>query len=259
MSYSYQKATAKNPHPGRRIPLYLKTVPTLISALGLGIIGAVSYPVVSYQLKDIRLFGSEDSGLLSPVYYQSQASEDNGPVIISNFDYTKASSWFPGSVQNELFAKKEEPKPEEAAPGAVTIPDFYSISIPSIGIQDATVSINDEDLTKHLVQYPQTAFPGQMGSPVIFGHSTLPQLFDQKKYTTIFSTLPKLKIGSDIFVKYNGSEYTYRITKTHEVKPNELWVLKQDFSNKKIKVITCVPPGTTLRRLVVEGTLINNN
>jgi sortase A len=252
MSYSYQKSTPKNPHPGRKIPLYLKTVPTLISALGLGIIGAVSFPVVSYQLKDIHFFNTGESGLISPVFYGSQAKEGDGPLVVSNFDYTKASSWFPGDSQNELFAKDKQSLSED-------IPEFYSISIPSLGIEDATVSIKNEDLTKHLVQYPQTAFPGQSGSPVIFGHSTLPQLFDQKKYTTIFSTLPKVKVGSDIFVKYNSGEYTYRITKTLEVKPSELWVLKQDFSNKKIKIITCVPPGTTLRRLVVEGTLINNN
>ena len=43
-----------------------------------------------------------------------------------------------------------------------------------------------------------------------------------------------------------------------EVKPSELWVLKQNFNSKKLKVITCVPPGTTLRRLVVDATLIEN-
>ncbi len=249
MLYSYRKATPENPHPGRRIPRYLKTIPTLVSALGLGILAGVSYPVVSYQLKDVKLFGSGDSGLLSPVFYQSKA-DDNNPVLINGLDYTKASSWFPGSVQNEFFTSKKNPDDDS--------PDTYTLSIPSLGIFDAVVALGDEDLTKQLVQYPETALPGQIGSPVIFGHSTLPQFFDPKKYTTIFSTLPKVKVGSDIFVTYDGVEYTYRITKTLEVKPNELWVLRQDYSEKTLKVITCVPPGTTLRRLVVEGTLINN-
>ena len=101
--YSYQKATKKNPHPGRKIPLYLKTIPTLISALGLSILGAVVYPVVSYQAKDFKLFSFADKGLLSPAYYQSQAEENQDPVVISGLDFTKASSWFPGSVQNELL------------------------------------------------------------------------------------------------------------------------------------------------------------
>ncbi len=248
MLYGYKKATAKNPHPGRKVPIYLKTVPTLISALGLGILGAVAYPVVSYQLKDIKLFGGMNQGLLSPVYYESNASNNKEPKILSDLDYTKASSWFPGNTQNDLF---NTTKADDT-----NIPDYYSISIPSLGLTNTVVSLFDEDLTKHLVQYPQTALPGQPGSPVIFGHSTLPQFFDPDKYTTIFSNLPKLKPGSDIFVKYNDEEYTYRVTSTIEVKPSELWVLKQNYNAKTIKVITCVPPGTTLKRLVVEASLI---
>ena len=250
MLYSYRKATPGNPHPGRRIPLYLKTIPTLVSALGLAILGGVAYPVVSYQLNNFRLFNLDDSGLLSPVYYQSQAQDEGEPVVVSGLDFTKASSWFPGTPQNNLFASKKT--------FGENVPDFYTLSIPSLGIFDATVALRDEDLTQHLVQYPQTALPGQIGSPVIFGHSTLPQFFDPKKYTTIFSTLPKIKVGSDIFVTYDGAEYTYRISKTFEVKPKELWVLRQEYSDKTLKLITCVPPGTTLRRLVVEANLIPN-
>jgi sortase A len=250
MLYGYKKATVKNPHPGRKIPIYLKTVPTLISALGLAILGGVAYPVVRYQLKSLDLFHSADQGLLSPVYYESQANNDQEPKILSDLDYTKASSWFPGSTQNELFTA---PIVNDG-----NVPEFYSIDIPSLGLSAVQVSLFNEDLTKHLVQYPQTALPGQLGSPVIFGHSTLPQFFDPKKYTTIFSTLPKIKPGADIFVKYKDQEYTYRVTKTIEVKPSELWVLKQNFNAKTLKVVTCVPPGTTLRRLVVEASLIEN-
>lgn len=249
MLYSYRKATKDNPHPGRRLPRYLKTIPTLVSALGLGILAGVAYPVISYQFKDVRLFNLADSRLLSPVFYESK-SAGGEPVVASGQDFTKASSWFPGVPQNDLFATKKT--------FAENVPDYYQISIPSLGIVDANVALRDEDLTKYLVQFPQTALPGQIGSPVIFGHSTLPQFFDPKKYTTIFSTLPKVKVGSDIFVKFDNIEYTYRITKSFEVKPNELWVLRQDYSDKTLKLITCVPPGTTLRRLVVEASLIQN-
>ncbi|MFZ3069019.1 MAG: sortase [Microgenomates group bacterium] len=250
MLYGYKKATAKNPHPGRKIPIYLKTVPTLISALGLGILGAVAYPVVSYQLKDFKPFSLVNTGLLSPVYYESKASSDREPKVLSDLDYTKASSWFPGDTQNNPFTA---PKMDDG-----NIPEFYSISVPSLGLADVQVSLFDEDLTKHLVQYPQTALPGELGSPVIFGHSTLPQFYNPLKYTTIFSNLPKIKLGSDVFVKYKDAEYTYRVTSIIEVKPSELWVLKQNYNAKTIKLITCVPPGTTLRRLVVEATLIEN-
>ena len=225
--------------------LILRVASLLSGLLGLGILAYVTLPILSYEYQAARDFPK----LLNPVV--EKEGESIGASLEAS-DFTKASNWFPGSLQNELFTK---PEPEEIP---LNIPDFYEFSIPSLGIVDATVSLKDEDLAKHLVQYPQTALPGQYGSPVVFGHSTIPSFFNPEKYTTIFSNLPKVKVGSDIFTKFNGEEYTYRISKIYEVKPNELWVLKQNYSDKTIKVITCVPPGTTLRRLVVEGTLINN-
>jgi len=253
MLYGYRKATPANPRPGKFIPLYIKAIPTLVSALGLALIAFVVYPLVSFELQGVNILGRfTSSGLLSPASYISQAEEEGGPTLVrGGIDYTKASNWFPGSVQNDLFKSRENLTKGDR-------PQAYSISIPTLGIENANVSLLDEDLTKTLVHYPQTALPGQLGSPVIFGHSTLPQFFDQKNYKTIFSTLPKLKVGSDIFVKYDGLEYTYRITKTYEVMPNELWVLRQDYSRKTLKLITCVPPGTTLRRLIIEAELITS-
>ena len=257
MLYGYKKATLKNPHPGRIVPTYLKTVPTIISAIGLFLVAFVAFPLVSYQFKGFDFLSHfTDNGLLSPISYDTEASnQDSGPVVAKGgVDYTKASAWFPGSIQNDLFALEEK----QPANLPANLPTSYSISIPTLGITDASVSINDEDLTKHLVHFPQTALPGQLGSPVIFGHSTLVQFYDPKKYTTIFSTLPSIKVGADIFVSYDNIEYTYRVSKTYEVKPNELWVLRQDYSQKTLKVVTCVPPGTTLRRLIVEADLIKN-
>jgi len=255
MLYGYRKATPQDPHPGRLIPLYVKVLPTIISAIGLGLVAFVVFPVVSYQINGLNILGSfTDSGLLSPASYQSQAEEQTGPSIVgSGVDYTKASNWFPGSLQNDLFTSRDN-----ITTYSGPTPEFYSLSIPSLGIESATVNIVNEDLTKALVHYPQTALPGQLGTPVVFGHSTLPQFFNPKDYKSIFSTLPKIKIGSDIFVIYDGIEYTYRVSKMYEVKPNELWVLRQDYSNKTLKVITCVPPGTTLRRLIVDAELVRN-
>ena len=254
MLYGYRKATPKDPHPGRIIPEYVKAIPTLISALGLALVAFVIFPLVSYQFRGLNILGSfTDSGLLSPASYESNAQEESGPALVNGIDYTKASNWFPGSIQNDLFTSQTNIPYQESSPV-----ESYGLSIPSLSIQDANVSLKNEDLTKTLVHYPQTALPGQLGSPVIFGHSTLPQFFDPKNYKTIFSTLPEIKVGSDLFVSFNGIQYTYRVTNKFEVKPNELWVLGQDYSKKTIKLITCVPPGTVLRRLIVEAELIRN-
>lgn len=252
MAYRYVKATLKNPHPGRIIPSYLKVVPTIISALGLLIVAFVVFPLATYQLQDFNLTSLLPTNELdSPINYSVEATEDTGPKVLNQTDFTQASAWFPGSVQPGAFNQNTDSQNGKNLAG-------YVLSIPSLGIVGAEVSLVSEDLSQHLVHFPQTAIPGQLGSPVVFGHSSLPQLYDPQKYTTIFTNLPKVKPGANIITNYDGVEYTYKVTNTYEVKPSEIWVLQQDYSRRTIKVITCVPPGTTLKRLVVEGELIKN-
>ena len=269
MLYSYQKATDKVPSPGKMIPRHLRILPTLISSLGLGMVASVVWPIGSYQLALLLSRQEVGSSLLSPISYEAFGSEagletDLGPTLVADIDYTKASNWF-------TFSPVDGPEPvvpeSESAfidlsgePGGrlpvETVTDEYILAIPSLGIKQAKVRSDTDDLAKSLIQYKKTPFPGQAGSPVVFGHSTLPQFFSVSNYLTIFSTLPTIKLGADIFIDYAGVKYTYRVSRMYEVKPNDIWVLKQDYNQKKLKLITCVPPGTKLRRLVVEAELI---
>lgn len=269
MLYSYQKATPQMPSPGKLIPRYLRILPTLVSSLGLGLVASVVWPMVSYNLSINLNGGSNKNNLLSPIIYESFASEanstTNGPILIADVDYTKASNWFTFSPadsvassptgQSQFIDLNGQPSNLTQQP---TKGEEYLLAIPSLGIKEAIVKANTDDLTKSLIQYQQTAFPGEAGAPVIFGHSTLPQFFNATNYLTIFSTLPTIKIGADIFVDYAGVKYTYRVSDMYEVKPTEFWVLKQDYTKKIMKLITCVPPGTKLRRLVVEAELIKS-
>lgn len=270
MLYSYQKATKEMPSPGKVIPRYLKILPTMISSLGLGLVASVIWPMASYNLSQVLNQNTDRNNLLSPIIYESFASENNTatqnePTLIADVDYTRASNWFtfspsdtnagPIPGQSEFINLNNLPASTDVTEKPVTQQE-YQIAIPTLGIKEARVRADTDDLTKSLIQYPHTAYPGEPGAPVIFGHSTLPQFFKQTNYLTIFSTLPTLKIGDDIFIDYAGVKYTYRVSKMFEVKPNEIWVLKQDYSQKTLKLITCVPPGTKLRRLVVEAELI---
>lgn len=263
MLYSYQKATRQLPVPGKIIPRYVKVLPIVVSALGLAMVAAVIWPIAGYQLS--LIFGQQDrsGGLLNPVVYETFASEENStqaPSLVADVDYTKASNWFTFSPVDDPNSASGFIDLNASPSGGIppVLSQEYQLSIPSLGIKEANVSALTDDLTKNLIQYKQSAFPGQFGAPVIFGHSTLPQFFNPKNYLTIFSTLPQLKIGADIFVDYAGVKYTYRIGKMYEVNPADTWVLRQDYNQKTLKLITCVPPGTKLRRLVVEAELIKS-
>lgn len=132
----------------------------------------------------------------------------------------------------------------------------YNLSIPALKINQAVVEIGGEDLGKSMVHYPGTAMPGETGNAVVFCHSVLPQFFNPKNYKTICSTLPTIALGSEILLSFDGIEYTYQVINLREVSPNDISVLNQDDQGEFLSLITCVPPGTYLRRLVVRARLV---
>lgn len=132
----------------------------------------------------------------------------------------------------------------------------YNLSIPVLGIYQAVVEIGGEDLGKSMVHYPGTSYPGETGKAVVFCHSVLPQFFDPKNYKTVCSTLPTVELGDEISVYFDGIRYTYQVIEMFEVQPSDVSVLEQDLSGEYLSMITCVPPGTYLRRLVVKARLI---
>ena len=90
---------------------------------------------------------------------------------------------------------------------------------------------------------------------MIFCHSALPQFFNPTNYKTICATLPTIDVGERIIIRYDGVTYQYQVTELIEVKPDDLSVLDQDYSQRSLSLVTCVPPGTYLRRLVVKADL----
>ncbi len=258
--YAYQKATPENPYPGHILPLYLKLLPIIISALGLAIIASVTWPIVEYQFTDRSNSPTTDRyarvGLLSPIVDASSfpsLDTENGPQVVSDLDFTKASNW---------FAAKNIPPSEPTTISQLNPPPTdlktFTISVPSLKLDLAIVTINGDDLGKSLVHFPGTALPGGFGDTVIFGHSTLPQLTKPNDYMSIFTYLPSVKLDDLILTNFNNNTYTYKVTKVYQVKPSDTWVLRQIYDHKKLKLITCVPPGTRLKRLIVEADLVRN-
>lgn len=222
--YQYLKAA-----PKRR--LKTKLFPMTMVVSGLLMLGSVLTPFLTYQLKS----NAFEKPLISPLSVSAIAYDDK-----SQTDYNKPESWF-----------KDAPK---FAPIPLKI-THYTISIPKLGIEKAVVEIGGEDLSKSLIQYSGTALPGQFGNAVIFGHSILPQFFSSKNYKTIFSNLPMLKKGDEVLVDFDGISYHYRVFKIVEVPPKDVTVLEQEYNAAYISLITCVPPGTDLRRLIVKAQL----
>lgn len=213
---------------------YKKVIAAIWGVMGIIILISVAWPILKYEV---------DAKSKYPILISSN-TESGQKVLLEDYDYTRASNWFPGAKEERDFIV---PK--------VT---FYTISIPYLNIEDATVAIGGEDLKENLIQYPGTAVPGKMGNTVIFGHSILPYFFDPEDYLSIFSTLPTLEKGNVITVNYDGISYTYVVENMFEVEPTNIEILEQSLGDSYITLVTCTPPGHPLKpkRLIVKARLV---
>ncbi len=204
------------------------------------------YPVISFEIYS-RLFIQRQTAspvpnqIASSLALADSALGSNNGVFSNNLrDFTQASLWFPTT------------KNQTKSGGKFKIKE-YSLSIPKLNIDRARVIIGGEDLTKGLVHYLPVTLPGEHGNVVVFGHSTLPQLYNVRDYKTIFTYLPSLEKGDKVLVNSDGGVYEYEVYEMFVVKPDQISVLEQKFDTSYLTLVTCVPPGTYWNRLVVRA------
>ncbi len=149
-----------------------------------------------------------------------------------------------------------DPKPATPS-AAVNRPEEFKISVPKLKIENARVITDSTKFDKSLAHFPGSAIPGQVGNAFITGHSVLPQFADPENYRAIFTELSDLEIGDDIEVNIGGKTYNYIVQYSKIVDPHDLSVLLPiSPTGRNLTLMTCVPPGTNLKRLVVIASLI---
>lgn len=205
------------------------------------------YPIIAFKI--FAHFSFRD-GTTSPVPENTTASSlqfaqsvyaDNNLFSNNLRDFTHANVWFP---VNNVAVSKEQIDVKE-----------YTLSIPKLNLQNLHVDVGGDDLSKSLIHYLPTSKPGQYGNVAIFGHSTIPQLFNAKNYKTVFTYLPSLDIGDKVYIDMEGIKYEYEVYDMYIVKPTQVSVLEQKFNAAYLTLITCVPPGTFESRLIVKAKL----
>ena len=246
------------------VKLGAASVPLIFILVGIVLAGSAAWPIISQIIPK----NNHSSELLSPlsntqlanannlVFAKSNLIEENletavvldEPIILDySLDYTNLSNWF--DEQGSSFVEDDYQAAE------------YRLDVPAVEISNAKVRVGGTDLNKSLIQYPGTALPGEPGAPVIFGHSVLRQFYNPseknpRRYTTIFSKIMNLKPGEKIYLTYNNVKYTYQVQSNTEVQPTDTFILAQRHDARQLKLVTCVPEGTVLRRGVVIAQLI---
>ena len=220
------------------------------AGLGLSTLGVIFslytfFPLLSWEIYVKPAFANQT--IASPIpkttiitKEQIQSLLRNRATSLNGRDYSKAQNWLPMTYKEMQIASQLS---------------FYNISIPKINIDNADVSTIDTDLTKHLIHFPGTTTPPNKGNAVIFGHSTLPQLYNPKDYKTIFANIHNVVVGNTIIVTINNTLYTYKIFSITVVDAEDTSYLTQEYDNSYLTIVTCTPPGTTWKRLIIKAKL----
>ncbi|MBP7842943.1 sortase [Candidatus Woesebacteria bacterium] len=231
------------------IGLYLvgsAVVPILASYVNVDSVqvAALTAPIPQEQVMDVTpLVITKSSGVLG-----TESTEVE--IVAEELDYTNLSNWFAAGTLPQLQS--------EQVNSAIT---EYILDIPKLNVENALVTVGGTDLNHSLVAYAGTALPGEPGAPVIFGHSVLRQFYNPsiknpRRYNSLFSTIMTLKTGDEIYVTADGVKYTYVVNNKTEVKPEDVYILTQKYDSKQLKLVTCTPEGTYLRRGVVTAQLV---
>lgn len=230
-----------------------RNIRRIIRFFGLGvsvtsfIIGLyIFFPLLSWELYLKPVFASQSfaspipkTTVITKQYIQSLLQATQNPF--NNGDFSNVQNWFPSASYKGAQVTGQT--------------SSYSISIPKLTIKNAYVSTLDTNVDMHLVHFPGTAFPPNKGTAAVFGHSTLPQLFDPTNYKTIFAKAHTLAVNDTLEVAVNNSVYTYRIINISVVDAEDTSYLTQEYDSSYLTIITCTPPGTVWKRLIIKSKL----
>ncbi|MFZ2024982.1 MAG: sortase [Microgenomates group bacterium] len=140
--------------------------------------------------------------------------------------------------------------------------DAFGIVIPKIGANAKIIPNVDpynskeyqQALTRGVAHAKGSVYPGRTGNMFIFSHSSV-NFFEALRYNAVFYLLDKLETNDAIHLYFHKEKFVYRVTEKKLVDPDASIYLTEKTNDKIVTLMTCWPPGTTFKRLIIRGIL----
>jgi len=135
---------------------------------------------------------------------------------------------------------------------------YFAISIPSIGIQDLTITHPQDPFSKNGILEPLKygvghlfGYPGAGGKIMVYGHSS-GYPWDLSQYTKIFRQINRLNVGDRVYITYSGSLYTYEVTQKQAIDAADTTPFNDNGNGEELILYTCWPPDSVSQRYLVH-------
>jgi LPXTG-site transpeptidase (sortase) family protein len=146
---------------------------------------------------------------------------------------------------------------------SIEISDDPRIIIPKINVDVPVVydvrtreeSAIQDALERGVVHYAGTSVPGQAGNNVIVGHSSN-NFLNSGKFKFAFVLLDRLELNDTFILHYEGVRFVYKVTNKQVVEPTD-FSLTLPTATPTTTLITCTPPGTSWKRLIIQAEQIS--
>ena len=144
------------------------------------------------------------------------------------------------------------------------VSSYFSVVIPKIGASSnviANVDTADEKeylqaLKEGVAHAKGTYFPGQNADIFLFSHSTDSPL-NFARYNAVFYLLKELEEGDRIIVYFADKRYDYQVAEKFTAEASDVSWLSAREGEERLILMTCDPPGTTWRRLLIVAKPVN--
>jgi sortase A len=151
----------------------------------------------------------------------------------------------------EQVAEASEPRRYDLPPGAV-----MGLTVKSLGLYDVPVFDSDGAwaLANGVSHEPGTSMPwsrSEHRNVYLQGHRFGWPGTDSH---LVFYHLNRLSWGDEVLLKNrDGKKYTYRVTETFVVEPNDSWVMGRARGRDMVTLQTCTPIPSFEKRLIVRA------
>ena len=186
----------------------------------------------------------------------------NFTTLHQNFSFWYNNEYKIGPVNTEI-AKLNAVGPQTTAASLPEI-ENNSLYLPIIDIK-APISFGIPNkpenvaigLSKGLIQIQGTALPGEVGNVFVTGHSSN-YPWAKGNYNNVFALLNKVVVGDVIQIKYQNTDYIYKVSSIKVVEPTDVSVMESK-KESILTLMTCTPVGTSIRRLIVVADQVYPN
>ena len=176
--------------------------------------------------------------------------------------YYNRISWYLGDKTEKKTVKVSELEQKPMAKSAPleageVVPPDSTLIVPKLNVNSPIVFLDSQKekdvqagLQGGVVRFGRMSNPGEAGNTYLIGHSSN-YWWDKGKYNYVFLLLDKMEAGDSAKIYHNGNKYLYEVVEKEIVEPNNTASLNQ--TNEPIlTLMTCYPPGTTNKRLIVK-------